>query len=268
MGEQETRDGEEARRRLDALEAVLFDLDGVLTRTDKVHASAWKQLFDAVLPKLRGGDTSSFQLPSDYLRYLDGKPRYDGVRAFLQARGISLPDGDPRDAPGDHTVCAVGNRKDALFAKALEEHGVEAFPGSVALLRQLRRAAKRTACVSSSRNTHAVLRSAELDFDAVVDGNDLERGRLAGKPAPDGFLEGARRLGVEPGRTAVIEDATAGVAAGRAGGFALVIGIDRGAGEAALRKAGADLVLCDLAEALDPRTKAKQLGALTAKSRN
>ena len=256
MGGEATRNGEEARHRLVALKAVLFDLDGVLTRTDKVHADAWKQLFDAVLPALKskGGDVSPFQLPSDYLRHLDGRPRYDGVRSFLQARGISLPDGDPSDEPGDGTVCAIGNRKDALFARALNEHGVESFPGSVELLRQLRREDKRTACVSSSRNTHAVLKSAKLDgdFDAVVDGNELQRGRLAGKPAPDSFLEGARRLGVSPDRAAVIEDATAGVAAGKAGGFALVIGVDRGIGEQALREAGADLVLRDLAEALDP----------------
>ncbi len=256
MGERATRDGDGARQRLDGLDGVLFDLDGVLTKTAEVHARAWKQLFDAVLPALknRGGDASPFALPSDYLQHLDGKPRYDGVRAFLEARGIGLPDGDPADPPGDGTVCAIGNRKDALFAEELKEHGVETFPGSVALLRRLRGAGKRTACVSSSRNTHAVLERAGLagDFDAVVDGNDIEAGHLAGKPAPDGFLEGARRLGLPPDRAAVVEDATVGVAAGKAGGFALVIGVDRGAGDGALREAGADLVLRDLAEVPGP----------------
>lgn len=256
MDEQAEGDGGEARRRLESLDGVLFDLDGVLTRTAEVHARAWKQLFDAVLPALKGhgGDTSPFALPADYLQHLDGKPRYDGVRAFLKARGIALPDGNPGDPPGDGTVCAIGNRKDSLFAKELKERGVKTFSGSVALLRRLREAGKRTACVSSSRNTYAVLDSAGLtgDFDAVVDGNDLDESHLAGKPAPDGFLEGARRLGLSPDRVAVVEDATVGVAAGKAGGFALVIGVDRGVGEGALREAGADLVLRDLAEALHP----------------
>ncbi len=247
--------GETARRRLDALDAVLFDLDGVLTRTDKIHAAAWKQLFDTVLKaRAAGGDWTPFCLPDDYLRYLDGKPRYDGVRSFLTARGIALPEGEPGDPPGDDTICAVGNRKDALFTEVLGRDGIEIFDGSVKLLRALRRSGTRVACVSSSRNTKPVLRRAGLldEFDAVVDGLDLEQHKLAGKPAPDTFLEGARRLGVAPKRAAVIEDAVAGVASGHAGGFGLVIGIDRGVGEAALREAGAHLVLRDLEEALGP----------------
>jgi len=248
-------DASSAWDRLDGVEAVLFDLDGVLTRTDKLHASAWKQLFDTVLPAHRGGgDTSPFRLPEDYLRYLDGKPRFDGVRTFLESRGIALPEGEAGDPPGTETVCAVGNGKEALFVQILDRDGVEVFAGSIELLSRLRQAGKRTACVSSSRNTKRVLQRIGLEdaFDAVVDGLDLERIRLPGKPAPHPYLEGARRLGVSPKQAAVIEDATAGVASGRAGGFALVIGLDRGAGEGALRDAGADLVLRDLDEALPP----------------
>ena len=233
-------EGGTARQRLDALEAVLFDLEGVLSHTDKVHAAAWRQLFDAVLKTRNDGDRSPFYLPDDYMKYLDGKPRYDGVRSFLEARGINLPDGEPDDAPGDDTICAVGNQKDEIFTKVLDRDGIETFEGSITLLRELKRAGKRIACVSSSRNTKPVLRRVKIldDFDVIVDGIDLEKRKLKGKPAPDCFLEGAHQLGVEPSKAAVIEDAVVGVAAGHAGGFALVIGVDRGAGADALKKAG------------------------------
>lgn len=239
---------------LDRVDALLFDLDGVLTQTAALHAAVWKQLFDDYLAAHATGPASApFRLPEDYLHFVDGKPCYDGVRSFLGSRGISLPDGVPSDPPGDTTACAVGNRKDLLFGAVLAQQGIQTYAGSIDLVRQARAWGKRTACVSSSRNTRPVLeRASILDlFDAIVDGLDTERLHLNGKPAPDAFLEGARQTGVAPARAAVFEDAIAGVAAGRAGAFGLVVGVDRGAGATALRQAGANLVVNDLAELLD-----------------
>jgi alpha,alpha-trehalase len=231
--------------------AFLFDLDGVVTRTADVHAHAWKQLFDGFLAA-RAGDAgfAPFRLPEDYIAYVDGKPRYDGVRSFLESRAIDLPWGDPQDGPDTQTVCGLGNRKDRLFALVMHRDGVEVFEGTAALIRALRAQGRKIGCVSSSKNCRPVLERAALTalFDAIVDGNDLEREHLAGKPAPDTYLRGAALLGTGPERAAVIEDAVAGVAAGRAGRFKLVIGVDRGAGRAALLQAGADLVVADLAD--------------------
>jgi alpha,alpha-trehalose phosphorylase len=215
-------------------DAVLFDLDGVLTATASLHAAAWKQTFDAMLDE-------PFDAERDYLAYVDGKPREDGVRDFLAARGVAVAESEVR---------RIGERKQALVERALRDGGVEAFPGSVRWVERLRRAGVRTAVVSSSANARAVLRSAGIDglFDDVVDGSDVRRLGLRGKPAPDGFLEAAARLRVRPGRAMVVEDAIAGVAAGRAGGFGLVLGVARGAAPSELLSSGADLVVDDLAE--------------------
>lgn len=234
-------------------DAVLFDLDGVLTSTASLHAAAWKKLFDAVLEQ-RARDTGQAFVPfdpdADYRRYVDGKPRLDGVRSFLEARGIRLPIGTPADAPGAPTLHGLAKLKDDYFVQSLEEHGVELYEPSIALVRALRARGIRTAVVSSSKNARRVLESAGIAdlFDARVDGTDLARSTLQGKPAPDTFLEGARRVGVEPSRAVVVEDAIAGVAAGRAGGFGCVIGVDRGGQGRALREAGADRVVTSLGE--------------------
>jgi beta-phosphoglucomutase family hydrolase len=233
------------------LTAFLFDLDGVVTRTAEVHARAWRQLFDGFLAA-RAGNTgfTPFRLPDDYTAYVDGKPRYDGVRSFLESRGIDLPWGTPQDPPDAPTVCGLGNRKDELLAEVMDKQGVEVFPGTVALIEALRSSGRKIGCVSSSKNCRPVLARAKLTalFDAIVDGNDLERLHLAGKPAADSYLRGAALLDAVPDRAAVIEDAVAGVAAGRAGRFKLVIGVDRGAGHAALLAAGADLGVVDMGE--------------------
>jgi alpha,alpha-trehalose phosphorylase len=215
-------------------EAVLFDLDGVLTATASLHAAAWKQTFDPLLAE-------PFDIDRDYLAHVDGKPRDAGVRDFLAARGIHADDAE---------VQRIGERKQALVERALSAGGVEPFAGSVRWVRQLRAGGVRTAVVSSSANSRAVLRSAQIDglFDLVVDGRDVQRLGLRGKPAPDGFLEAAARLLVRPDRAVVVEDALAGVVAGRAGGFGLVVGVARGAAPARLRAAGADVVVRDLEE--------------------
>jgi beta-phosphoglucomutase family hydrolase len=220
--------------------AVLFDLDGVLTPTAAVHRRAWGELFAGY------GFTDD-----DYLIYVDGKPRYDGVRSFLRSRGVTLPEGSPGDAPGDDTVCAMGNRKDALFNTVLEREGVDPYPGSVATLDHLAELRVPVAVVSSSRNARTVLRAAGLGdrFTVVVDGVVAATDGIAGKPAPDTFLVAAEALGAAPDETVVVEDAVSGVAAGSAGGF-VVVGVDRGAGRDALLAAGADLVVDDLAELL------------------
>ena len=221
---------------------VLFDLDGVITPTAEIHEHAWGELFAP------WGFTQV-----DYVTYVDGKPRYDGVRSFLAARGVSLPDGEPTDLPGDGTVAAMGNRKNALFNEILDRDGIAPYPGSAATLELLASSDVPSAIVSSSRNAVPVLAAAGLAdrFDVVVDGIVAADAGINGKPAPDSYLLGATRLGVDPNRTVVVEDATSGVAAGAAGGFAVVIGVDRGAGVDALLENGATFVVSDLADLLD-----------------
>jgi beta-phosphoglucomutase family hydrolase len=236
--------------------ACLFDLDGVLTETAKLHAAAWKATFDAFLGAraVRTGQRSApFDEIADYDEYVDGKPRYDGVRSFLAARGIELPEGRPSDRPGAETISGLGNRKNELVLALIHDQGVEAYEGSIRYVRAVRAAGLRRAVVSSSANTSEVLAAAAIDdlFDAQIDALVAEREHLKGKPAPDTFLAAARELGVPPARAAVFEDALAGVAAGRAGRFGFVVGVDRVGQAEALRKHGADLVVSDLAELLD-----------------
>jgi len=238
-------------------DAVLFDLDGVLTSTAAIHAAAWKRMFDDYLREMsaRGGDTREpryrpFDIDTDYKRYVDGKPRYEGVKSFLQSREIELPFGDPSDAPGDHSVCALGNRKDALVKKAIDDGEVEPFEGSVRWVKQLREAGFRLGVVSSSKNCGPVLRAAKMDdlFEVRVDGITLAEEHIKGKPAPDSFLRAAEMLGAVPKRTVVVEDAISGVESGRAGGFGLVIGVDREGHAEELLKHGADTIVRDLSE--------------------
>ena len=228
----------------------LFDLDGVLTPTAKVHNKAWKATFDEFLAA-RG--LPEFDSVHDYNDYVDGKPREAGVRDFLASRGITLPEGTPDDPPDAQTVNGVGNRKNVLLLQLLEEGGLEPYPSSVTYLQQAKAAGLRRAVVSSSANTLQVITSTGLiDYlEARVDGTTIRERGLKGKPAPDTFLEAARELGVEPGHAAVFEDALAGVAAGRAGGF-YVVGIDRVGGKQAedLKRSGADVVIKDLKELL------------------
>ncbi|MBW7851787.1 MAG: beta-phosphoglucomutase family hydrolase [Rhodospirillales bacterium] len=232
------------------LAAVVFDLDGVITRTAGIHYAAWKALFDDFLARRAGGGAFAPFRPNDYARFVDGRPRYEGVRTFLASRGIELPDGDPADPPGDDTVCALGNRKNVMFREALGRLGAEVYPGSRRLLEAMRPAGLRAALVTSSKNGRDVLKAAGLSdaFDAVIDGNDALRHGLRGKPHPDTFVHAAGLMGLPPGRCVVIEDAVAGVQAGRAGAFRLVIGVDRGAGRRSLAEAGADVVVNDLGE--------------------
>lgn len=234
-------------------DAVLFDLDGVLTRTARVHGAAWKRLFDQFL-RQHSAETGEpfvpFDVEVDYPPYVDGKPRYDGVASFLQSRGIELPLGSRTDGPDVRSVYGLGNRKDQYFHDELRERGVEPYDTSVDLVRALRSAGVKTAVVSSSANGATVLGSAGIAdlFDARVDGQDLSRLGLKGKPAPDTFLEAARRLHVDPSRAVVVEDAISGVEAGRAGRFGLVIGVDRGGHAGDLSRAGADVVVQDLGD--------------------
>src|SRR5438105_2007490 len=241
----------------ESVTACLFDLDGVLTQTAKVHAAAWKQMFDDYLREraARTGDPFvPFDPVADYDEYVDGKPRYDGVRSFLASRSIALPEGSPSDPPGAETVQGLGNRKNDLVLRLIRAQGVQAYEGSVRYVRAVGEAGLRRAVVSSSANTRDVLRAAGIEdlFERVVDGVLAERENLKGKPAPDTYLAGARELGAEPGQAAVFEDALAGVAAGRAGGFAFVVGVDRAGQADALRAHGADVVVSDLAELLKP----------------
>jgi beta-phosphoglucomutase family hydrolase len=234
-------------------DAVLFDLDGVLTDTARVHAAAWKELFDAFLER-RSQQTAErfvpFDIEGDYRRHVDGKPRLNGVAAFLASRGIGLPLGTPDDAAGVGSMQALGKLKDGYFLRHLERDGVDAYEPSIELVRALRAEDVATAVVSSSNNCAAVLSAAGIAdlFDARVDGLDLTRLALRGKPAPDAFLEAARRLAVEPARAVVVEDALAGVEAGRAGRFGCVVGVDRGGRSMELRAAGADVVVETLAQ--------------------
>ncbi len=236
-------------------DAVLFDLDGVITATAKIHAACWKRAFDGFLKQWAEKTNEPFQpfdIQNDYKLYVDGKMRYVGVQSFLESRGIQLPYGEPSDPAGYDTVCALGNFKDVYFDEVLHSEGVEAYDGSVALTRHLRDQGFKLAVVSSSHHCKAVLKVAGIEhfFDAVVDGNLADQLHLAGKPAPDAFLLGAKQLGVEPKRTVVFEDAISGVQAGHAGGFGLVVGVDRKGDPDALQKNGADIVVQDLSELL------------------
>ncbi|AKT50415.1 HAD family hydrolase [Arsenicicoccus sp. oral taxon 190] len=228
-------------------DAALFDLDGVLTPTAVVHMRAWSEMFNAFL--VGRGITKPYT-DEDYFAYVDGKPRYDGVATFLASRGIILPQGEPTDPPGTETVCSLGNSKNDAFRTVLERDGVEPYAGSVQLLDHLAARGTRVAVVSSSQNARPVLAAAGLleRFPVVVDGLVARAEGLPGKPAPDTFLAAAEQLGVPRGRAVVLEDAESGVAAGRAGDFGLVVGVDRGAGVDRLTEAGADLVVADLAE--------------------
>lgn len=238
---------------VERFDAVLFDLDGVLTDTAKVHAICWKKMFDEFLQRrtARAGESlQPFDIVHDYQRYVDGKLRYDGMRSFLTSRGITLPDGEPNDPPARETVCGLGNRKNELIQEILAAEGVEVYERSVHFVRHLRNTGLRTAIVSASRNCPAVLAAAAIAdlFDVRVDGEVAAQLHLAGKPAPDTFLEAARRLGVEPKRAVVVEDAIAGVQAGKAGRFGLVVGVARKGDAYDLKASGADIVVSDLGE--------------------
>ena len=233
--------------------ACLFDLDGVLTQTAKVHAAAWQQMFDDYLRR-RAAQTHTAFVPfdpvRDYDEYVDGKPRYDGVRSFLTARGIELPEGEIDDPPDAQTIHGLGNRKNEIVLKLIHEQGVEPYAGSVAYVKAAREAGLRRAVVSSSTNCRDVLHAAGIEdlFEEIVDGVVAEREHLRGKPAPDTYLAGARALAVEPAHAAVFEDALAGVEAGRAGRFGCVVGVDRVGQADALAAHGADVVVRDLSE--------------------
>ncbi|MEU3452361.1 beta-phosphoglucomutase family hydrolase [Micromonospora sp. NPDC006766] len=237
----------------DHVTACLFDLDGVLTQTAKVHNAAWTETFNAFL-KDRAAATGEpfrpFDPGPDYNRYVDGKPRADGVRSFLASRGISLPEGTPDDPPEADTINGVGNRKNVVLLKRLREDGVEVYEGSVRYLEATARAGLRRAVVSASANCQAVVEAAGLDrlLEARVDGLFARERGLRGKPQPDTFLAGAQLLGVAPEQAAVFEDALSGVAAGKAGGFGYVVGVDRVGQADDLRANGADVVVTDLAE--------------------
>jgi beta-phosphoglucomutase family hydrolase len=237
--------------------ACLFDLDGVLTQTAKVHATAWKTMFDEYLRKRaqdRREEFREFDAVSDYDEYVDGKPRYEGVRSFLASRNIDLPQGSPSDPPDKDTIDGLGNRKNELVLELIHRDGVQPFDGSVRFVKAVRDAGLRRAVVSSSTNCRDVLVAAGiLDlFEEIVDGVVAEREHLAGKPAPDTFLAAARKVGVAPANAAVFEDALAGVEAGRAGSFGLVVGVDRVGQADALKQHGADVVVKDLAELMEP----------------
>jgi beta-phosphoglucomutase family hydrolase len=240
----------------DAIRGCLFDLDGVLTQTARVHDAAWREMFDGYLrerSRRTGEPFVPFDPVADYESFVDGKPRADGTRSFLESRGIRLPEGSPDDPPNAETIEGLSNRKNEILLRRIHEDGVAAYPGSVRYVRAAARAGLRRAVVTSSANCGDVLTAAGIEdlFEARIDGLVAERDRLRGKPAPDTFLAGARALGLDPQAAAVFEDAQAGVAAGRAGGFGFVVGVDRLGQADELRGHGADVVVADLAELLD-----------------
>ena len=238
------------------IRAGLFDLDGVVTQTARLHAAAWKDMFDAFLgsrAEETGGAFAPFDSVVDYAEFIDGKLRYDGVRSFLSSRGIDMPEGDPSDPPDAATICGLGNRKNELVLTLIGRSGVETYPGSVRYVRAAREAGIRRAIVSASKNCHDILQAADIDnlFEEVIDGNVAERRHLSGKPSPDTFLVASEALGVTPAEAAVFEDALAGVEAGRAGGFGFVVGVNRSGQAIALLEHGADVVVADLSALLD-----------------
>jgi beta-phosphoglucomutase family hydrolase len=236
----------------DSITACLFDLDGVLTQTAKVHDKAWKQTFDTFLRARDGDDFTPFDEDKDYDEYVDGLPRYDGVRNFLKSRGIELPEGSPGDSPDQETVCGVGNRKNELVLELVRRDGVQAYEGSVRFVNAAREAGLRRAVVSSSVNCKDVLVAAGIEdlFEERIDGAVADEQHLKGKPHPDTFLAGAKALGVSAAESAVFEDALAGVQAGRDGNFGYVVGVDRVGQAQALREHGASVVVQDLSELL------------------
>ena len=238
--------------------ACLFDLDGVLTQTAKVHAAAWKEMFDAFLRERAAravGPFRPFEIATDYVKYVDGRLREDGVRTFLASRGITLPEGTADDPPAADTVHGLGTRKNTLVVEIMRRDGVEAYPGSMRFVEAVRAAGLDRAVVSASRNCREALAAAGIAglFEVVIDGIVAGERQLHGKPAPDTFLAAAADLGTEPARCAMFEDAIAGVEAGRAGGFGWVVGVDRVGQADALRAGGADVVVEDLAELLEDR---------------
>ena len=242
----------------DRSRGCLFDLDGVLTQTAKVHAAAWQEMFDDFLrqrAERTGEPFVPFDPVADYDKYVDGKPREDGTRSFLQSREIELPEGSDSDLPGTASVAGLSSLKNQIVLRKIADGGVQVYPGSIRYLDAVGQAGLRRAVVTSSANATSVLAAAGItdQFDAVVDGVVAKREGLAGKPAPDTYLYAARALGLEPADAVVYEDALAGVAAGRAGHFGVVVGVDRVGQADALRKAGADIVVRDLAELLDER---------------
>ncbi len=239
----------------DGVRGCLFDLDGVLTQTAKVHGTAWKEMFDGYLREHAQQTGQPFVAfgAADYEEYVDGKPRADGTRSFLASRGIELPERHDDDPPDALTVRGLGNRKNEIFTQRVREDGVEAYPGSIRYLKAARDAGLRRAVVSSSANCHDVLVGAGIEdlLEVRIDGVVAKQEQLRGKPAPDTFLAGARALGLTPPEAAVFEDALAGVAAGRAGGFGFVVGVDRVGQAEALKEHGADVVVTDLAELME-----------------
>jgi len=240
----------------DGVRACLFDLDAVLTETAKVHAAAWKEMFDGYLRERAansGEEFVEFDAVGDYDEYVDGKPRDEGVSSFLDSRGIDLPQGEKTDGPDAETIDGLGNRKNEIVLRMIKDDGVTAYVGSVRYVRAVGERGLARAVVSSSTNCLEVLEAAGIEdlFQERIDGVVADREHLKGKPAPDTFLAGARALGVEPGQAAVFEDALVGVEAGRAGGFACVVGVDRVGQAQELREHGADIVVGDLAELLD-----------------
>ncbi len=232
----------------DKYQAMILDLDGVITQTSKIHAQAWKEMFEAYLNKRReeGNDAvKAYDRRQDYDEYINGKPRYEGVRSFLESREIELPYGDPDDEPGKETVCGLGNRKNRIFRELLEKNGVEPYEGAVEHIRRWKKKGLKIAVVSSSRNCAAVLKAAGISdlFDARVDGVTAAQENLKGKPDPDIFLFAAKKLGVSPEKAVVYEDAVAGVQAGQKGKFGLVIGVARKNDQHQLQENGADVVI-------------------------
>lgn len=239
----------DAERIWSSYDAVLFDLDGVLTPTAELHQQAWAAMFEGFLTEHLGPDHDPYT-EADYHAYVDGRPRFDGVRTFLSSRRIALAEGNETDPPGHGSIGALGNRKNELFNELLRTQGIAPYPGSIRLLDHLAHRGTRMAVVSSSRNAREVLAAAGLTerFTVVVDGVTAELDDIAGKPAPDMFLAACDRLEVAPADSIVVEDAVSGVAAGAAGGFGLVVGVDRGAGRHVLLSAGAGMVVADLVE--------------------
>lgn len=233
-------------------DAFIFDLDGVVTETAKIHARAWKKTFDVYLKKRakNGGEYIPFDIATDYARYVDGIPRYDGVRNFLESRQIHIPYGSPEDSSESETICGLGNKKNKLFQEYIKEGNVFVYDSTIDLIKALRENKIKTGIISSSKNCTNILRIVHIThlFDTKIDGNDSVRLGLKGKPDPDIFIAAVRNLEVDPRRAAVVEDAILGVSAGKTGNFRLVVGIDRTHHAEELRKNGADIVVSDLSE--------------------